>query len=131
MAAMPAAPVLRVLAASPAFSAFEVHAPAGTVLPPHVREAQDGALVVLAGAVAVGCEDGTQRLGRGGTVALPRGAVCRVDVVADAVLLAVVLPGAFAALPDVLAGPVDPDDLAALLAVDGVRLLPTAWQPAR
>jgi quercetin dioxygenase-like cupin family protein len=115
-----------------AFAVFEVHAPAGVVLPPHVRSGADAILVVLEGTLAVVCGERRRRVGAGESVTLPRDVPCRIDAAADVHLLCVARPAAFEDLLGLLDDArVGPDDLAALAAAAGVTLLPAHWERPR
>ncbi|MBL8662888.1 MAG: cupin domain-containing protein [Candidatus Odyssella sp.] len=55
------------------FSVFEQSIPVGYGVPPHRHEAEDEAMYVLAGDIAIDGEAGAHRIGAGGFVFLPRG----------------------------------------------------------
>jgi quercetin dioxygenase-like cupin family protein len=111
-----------------ACSAFALSGPPGTLIPPHRRGGHDLALIVATGAACVRVDAEERHLGPGELAWLPRGAACRVELLAASRLLCLVLPAGFESL---LPGPdsavPDADDAAVLLGLAGVTLLPAAW----
>ncbi len=111
-----------------AYAVFDIRAPAGAVIPPHVRAHQDAVLLVVTGELQVACGDTRQTLGRGDTAALPRDVACRVDARTDVHLLCLAMPAGLEDLADLVADQsLELDDIAALLAAAGITLLPRAW----
>lgn len=125
---MASPPTFTLVAGDDAYAVVDVRAAAGSVLPPHVASLQDGALVVLEGAIEVICDDGPRHVGPGELVALPRARPRRIAVVADTRVLCLSVPAGLERLTGLVGDPaLDPDDLAANLAAAGVDLLPATW----
>ncbi|MDW5597726.1 cupin domain-containing protein [Conexibacter stalactiti] len=130
MSAPPVALAVTPVAADPAaaYALFELLAPAGAALPPHICARHDATLTVLDGEVEVVLAGERRLLGPGSQLRLQRGRPRRVAVVADARLLCLSVPAGLQQLAEALAEPsADRDDLAALLADGGVTLLPAGW----
>lgn len=114
--------------ADAAYTLFELLAPAGAALPPHLCARHDATLTVLSGEVEVVLADERRLLGAGSQLRLQRGRPRRIAVVADARLLCLSIPAGLELLAEALAEPAaDRDDLAALLTDHGVSVLPVGW----
>lgn len=113
----------------------KIDAPAGVSTSVHRHEREDEIVHVLDGALEVWTREGLRTLHAGETVRLPRGVPHRLTALGPAgarALIAYVPGGVEAALLAASTdGPgerLDPDDLAALLAVAGITVLP--WEQA-
>jgi quercetin dioxygenase-like cupin family protein len=107
---------------------LEVRAPAGTAVPPHSHRAGKRTVLLLDGRVEL--VRGTERsvLGPGDLTRLSSGSPCRMTALTEVRLLVLAVPAGLDGPADLVRpGSVpDPDDVAALLSVAGVSLLPTA-----
>ncbi len=113
------------------YAVLEVRAPAGAALPPHVSSRQDGVVLVLEGELDVRVGEERRFVAAGGALELPHSRPRRVEVLADARLLCLTAPAGLERLAEAIADPsVESDDLAALLAAEGVALLPRGWGEA-
>ncbi|MEH3053290.1 MAG: cupin domain-containing protein [Patulibacter minatonensis] len=132
---------LRVLVDAPTaggqFALCEVHAPAGAATSVHRHEHEDEVVHVRAGRVDLWTRDEHRILGAGESGHLPRGVPHRLRALGDgpADLLIAFMPGGveaslLAASTTDADGPLDPDDLAALLSAAGIRTLPWEQPPA-
>lgn len=111
-----------------AYALFELRAPAGAVLAPHLCARHDLTVAVLDGEVEVVLAGERRLLAAGGHLRLERGRPRRCTVVHDARLLCLSLPAGLEQLAEALADPsADRDDLAALMADHGVTRLPAGW----
>lgn len=111
-----------------AYALFELRAPAGAVLAPHLCARHDVTVAVLDGEVEVVLAGERRLLEAGSHLRLQRGRPRRCAVVRDARLLCLSLPAGLEQVAEALTEPsADRDDLAALLAVHGVTLLPAGW----
>jgi quercetin dioxygenase-like cupin family protein len=126
-----------------AYALLEVRAPFGAGLPHHVHQHEDETVHVLDGRLDVTVDGRTQLVGPGGSVRLPRGVPHRVLAAsAEARFLVVCVPAGLEAFVRATGDRVGPgatpsgarlaldDDLAALLAVAGLRFLPHLPEPA-
>ncbi len=130
--------LVRVLADSArsagACTVLEVLAPLGSGLPCHVHELEDETLHVLDGHLRVALAGSVRVLGPGEVLHLPRGEPHRVaPASAEARFLVVHVPAGLetflrATADETAAGPLTvDDDVAALLAAAGLRLVPHVW----
>jgi quercetin dioxygenase-like cupin family protein len=112
-----------------AYAVLDVRAPVGTILASHVALEQDAFLLLLEGELEITLPGERRTLRAGEHVSLVRGVPRRVAVLADARALVTLTPAGLERLADLARPPVpEPDDLAALLSVAGVSLLPRTWR---
>lgn len=110
-----------------ACSAFELAGEAGAVVPPHRRSCDVVALLV-GGEVAVQVGSDRARHSAGRPLWLPRETACRIEFLTAARLVCVAVPSAFDELVERCGDPaIGPDDLAVLLPLAGISLLPPSW----
>jgi mannose-6-phosphate isomerase-like protein (cupin superfamily) len=108
-----------------AYAVIDIRARAGFALPPHVLCRDEAKLVVIAGTVDVDLGDESLRLEGGEHRVLPAAVPRSLRVVADARVVAVLVPAGLERLLRVIGPPLpDPEDLAAHLAAARVTLLP-------
>jgi quercetin dioxygenase-like cupin family protein len=112
-----------------AYVLLDVRAAGGTVLPPHVRTAEDATLLVLEGELSIASADLRRVVRAGEPVVLPRATPCRIEARTDVRVLILAIPAGLEALVDLAADveSADPDDRAALLSAAGVSLIPATW----
>jgi quercetin dioxygenase-like cupin family protein len=112
-----------------AYVLLDVRAAGGTVLPPHVRAAEDATLLVLEGELSVASADLRRVVRAGEPVVLPRATPCRIEARTDVRVLVLAVPAGLESLAELAADvtAADPDDLAALLSAAGVSLIPATW----
>ncbi len=118
-----------------ACTVLEVRAPAGSGLPCHVHELEDETLHVLHGKLRVASGGAVRDLGAGEVLHLPRGVPHRVLALAAGTRYLVMhVPAGIETFLRATADetgtarlPLGDDDVAALLAAAGLRLLPHVW----
>lgn len=115
----------------------KIDAPAGVSTSVHRHEHEDEIVHVLGGALEVWTREGLRQLEPGETVRLPRGVPHRLTALGPSGARALIafVPGGvesalLAASTDTADERLDPDDLAALLAVAGITVLPWEQSPA-
>jgi len=114
-----------------AYAVLDVRASTGTILAPHVALEQEALLYLLAGELEIVLPAERLILQAGEHLQLARRVPRRVAVLADARALVVLRPAGLERLLDLTREPVpERDDLAALLSVAGVSLLPAGWRSA-
>jgi quercetin dioxygenase-like cupin family protein len=111
-----------------AYAVLDVHAPAGTVLRPHVSTREDTIVFVLEGELDAVVGGARRTLREGEQVLLPRAVPRRLAAASDVWLLCLAIPAGIELLRDLADPPAqDPDDVAARLSHAGIDLLPQAW----